>query len=312
VLALVAGLAWVVTGCKDEGSGGASAGKPRIALVMKARTNPFFARMEAGARAAAEKLGAELTVLAIDKETDAEKQAAHVETAISQGVQAILIAPADSRAIITPLLQAQREGIVIVNLDNRIDPQEAANAGLKIATFVGPDNEEGARKSTAALIEKIGGEGEVALLEGIRGVDNAEARKRGFFKAVETTQGKVKVVAQDTADWASEPAQGKMEGFLVSHPMLDGVFCANDMMALGAIAAIKSAGKAGQIVVTAYDNIAAAQDAMRAGDLYATIEQHPHMMGERGVEYALKALKGESVPAQVPVPTDLITRADLK
>src|SRR5687768_2529877 len=99
----------------------------RVALLMKARTNPFFDKMASGAEEAARKLGVALEVLAIDKETDAEKQAAQVETVTSKGVHAILIAPADSKAIIAPLLQAQARGIKIINLDNRINAEEAKN-----------------------------------------------------------------------------------------------------------------------------------------------------------------------------------------
>ncbi len=310
-------LAWV-SGCRNDGTPGGTSGAhsgrsgaTRIALLMKARTNPFFDRMAAGAERLAREQGVDLTVLAIDKETDAAKQADQVETVIAQGVAAILIAPVDSKAIIQPLLQAQARGIRILNLDNRIDPAAASAAGLQIAAFIGPDNVEGARKSAGAMIEKIGGEGEVAMLEGIRGVDNAEARKKGFQLAVESANGKVKVVAMDSGEWMTEPAQKKMEAILNSHPNLKGVFCANDMMALGVIQAIASAGKTGQIVVSAYDNLEPARQAIKAGSLYATVEQHPDRMGELGVETALKVIRGETVPPVVPVPTDLITTANL-
>jgi ribose transport system substrate-binding protein len=116
----------------------------------------------------------------------------------------------------------------------------------------------------------------------------------------------------DTGEWMTEPALRKMEGILNQHPELKGVFCANDMMALGAIKAIDAAGKTGKIVVTAYDNLQSAQEAIKAGALYATIEQHPDRMGELGVEYALKLFKGESLPPIVPVETDLITLETLK
>lgn len=309
-------------GCKQEAGSTSSSGatqpagkRPRIALSMKSRQNPFFARMEAGAKAAAERLGVDLEALATDKETDAEKQTAQVETVVSKGVDVILMTPVDSKAIIAPLLQAQQRGIRIINIDNRIDPEEAKKAGLKIACFIGPDNVEGARKSAAAMIQKIGGEGDVAMLEGVRGADNAEQRKKGFQKAVdEANQGgpKIKVVAMDTGEWMTEPAQRKMEAMLNKYPTIKGVFCANDMMALGAIQAIKSAGKTGQIVVTAYDNLEAAQEAIKAGALYATIEQHPDRMGAMGVEHALKLLDGETLPEIVPVETDLITAESLK
>lgn len=300
----------ILIGCSREGTESTSSpsgGRPRVALIMKARTNPFFERMAAGASQAGKDLGADVLVLDVDKETDTAGQAAKVETAAASGVQVILIAPADSKAIVAPLLQAQRRGIKIINLDNRIDAEAAKKAGLKIETFIGPDNVEGARKSTAALIERIGGEGNIAMLEGIRGVDNAESRKRGCTIAVQDTAGKVSIVAMDTAEWATEPAQKKMESILNTRPDIKGVFCANDMMALGAIQAIASAGRTSDVIVTGYDNLEAAKAALRAGTLHATIEQHPDLMGRMGVEAALKLIQGESLPPQIDVPTDLVT-----
>lgn len=313
-------LAAVVCGCDSQssttqpaagGGGAGTGGGARLALLMKSRQNPFFDRMGDGAEKAAKASGASLTILAIDKETEAEKQAAQLETVIGQGVQAVIVTPADSKAIVATLLQAQKRGVHIVNIDNRIDPDAAKAAGLKIATFIGPDNVEGARKSTNAMIAAIGGEGEVAMLEGVRGANNAEARKKGFQQALEATGGKVKLVAMDTGEWMTEPAQKKMEAMLNQHPGLKGVFCANDMMALGAIQAIASAGKTGKVVVTAYDNLEPAKQAIRAGSLHATVEQHPDRMGEMGVEYALKLIRGESIAAEVPVETDLVTAKEL-
>ena len=300
-----------LSGCKEGGQKSADADKAgsgmRVALLMKARTNPFFEKMAEGAEQAAEENGVQLEVMAIDKETDTAGQAAQVETAISKGVKVILIAPADSKAIIAPLLQAQRQGIRIVNLDNRIDAESAEAVGLKVDTFIGPDNADGARKSTEALIKAIGGAGKVAMLEGIRGVDNAENRKLGFLRALAATDGKVTVAAMDTADWATEPAQAKMESILNTHPDLSGVFCANDMMALGAIQAIASAGKTDQVVVTGYDNLAAAQEAIIEGRLHATVDQHPDNMGRLGVGAAVSLIQGKPIPSEINVPTDLVT-----
>ena len=305
------GLATFGAGCDEKGGSGSSK-PPRIALIMKAQTNPFFDLMAEGAEQKAKEMSVVVKPFYTDKETDAEQQAALVENATSQGFDAILIAPADSKAIIAPLLQAQARGIKIINLDNRIDPAYAEQQGLKILAFVGPDNEEGARKSAAAMIQAIGGKGEVAMLEGIRGVDNAEQRKRGFQQAVEAAEGKVTIAVMDTAQWMTEPAQRKMESILVSHADVAGVFCANDMMALGVISAIESAGKTGRIVVAGYDNLQAAQDAIKAGKMLATIDQHPEKMGAMGVQFAVDALRGETIPDDIPVPTDLVTAETLK
>jgi ribose transport system substrate-binding protein len=308
----------VLWGCRQEadtsesGQPAGGARKTKIALIMKARTNPFFQRMAEGAETAARRNNIDLVILSIDKETDFDKQAGHVESAVAQGVQAILIAPGDSKAIVAPLLEAQVRKIPILNLDNRIDAATAKAQGLNVLTFIGPNNEEGAEKATDCLIRLIGGEGDVAILEGIRGVDNGEARKRGFEKAVRKTGGKVKIAASESAEWETDPARSKMEGILNRCPNLKGVFCANDMMALGAVAAIEAGGKGGKIFVTAYDNLDAARQAIKAGRMHGTIEQHPYKMGEQGVELALKVLAGQTIPKEVSIPTDLVTREDVE
>lgn len=315
---LVGGLILIVLGlcgpgCDNQSDSGGGATtqpagrRPRVALMMKAGTNPFFAQMERGAREAAEKLGVDLQSYSLHKETNAEQQASQVETVISKGVDVMLVTPADSKAIVAPLVQAQARGIKIINIDNRIDGPTALAAGLKITCFIGPDNEEGSRLCSELMFKRIGNEGKVAMLEGVRGADNAEARKRGFQKALQAAGDKVILAEMDTGEWMTEPAQKKMEGILNRHADLKGVFCANDMMALGAIAAIDSAGRTGKITVVAYDNLKAAQEAIRAGKLTATVEQHPDRMGAMGVEAALKLTQGKTLPAEIPTQVDLVT-----
>ncbi|MBN1346748.1 MAG: substrate-binding domain-containing protein [Phycisphaerae bacterium] len=314
LLVAVACLTWF--GCERgdqaERGGKSKSEKPRIALIMKARTNPFFHQMEVGARRAADKHGVDLRVASVDRETDFAKQGGLVENAIAQGVDAILIAPADSKAIVSPLLDAQGKGIKIINLDNRIDPEAAKSAGLNVETFIGPDNADGAYKASLHLIKLMGGKGKVALVSGIPGVDNGEQRKKGFFKAVAEHKDTIQLMAEESADWMTEPALRKMSGILARHPDITGVFCANDSMALGAIQAVESAGKAGKIFIVGYDGIKPARDAIRAGKMHGTIEQHPDLMGERGVETALKILAGQTVPKEMPTRTDLITAETLR
>jgi len=281
-----------------------------IALVMKAASNPFFARMEAGARQAADSLNVDLLVGTITKETDIEQQISIVENMIIQGVKAILIAPADSKSIINVLKKAQDQGIKIINIDNRIDQETAQAAGLNIDCYVGVDNEEGGRMAGEYLLQLMGGVGKVAMLEGIRGVDNAEARKRGFFKSLENAE--VELVATQSANWAQDQGLDVFANMLQANPEIEGLFCANDMMALGAIQAIEQAGKSGQIFVTSYDNLKAARAAILQGKLHATIEQHPELMGFEGLVIAKDLLEGKAIPAEKLVRLDLITRENLQ
>jgi ribose transport system substrate-binding protein len=305
----------LAAGCSGEGKPAAPA-KPRIALIYKATTNPFFQAMEQGAREKAKEMDVDLEVAGIESETDADRQADLVRSMLGRKVQAIIIAPASSVGIVTPLLRAQEAKIPIINIDNRINKEEAARQGLKVATFIGPDNFEGAKRvglCACDLVKKklaAGQSGKVLILRGIDGVENAEARRAGFEAAVK--EAGLAVAGSQSANWQSEDAQKVTAAMLAATPEVHAILCANDKMALGAIAAVKARGKLGEIVIVGYDNIDLAREAMARGEMQATVEQNPAMMGALGVECALAALHGGTLPEVTPVPTQLITPDDLK
>ena len=184
--------------------------------------------------------------------------------------------------------------------------ETAKAAGLSIDCYIGVDNEKGGEMAGNYLVKLLHGKGKVAMLEGIRGVDNAEARKRGFLKAIENTD--CRLVASQSANWAQDQGLDVFANMLQAHPDIRGLFCANDMMALGAVQAIEQAGKTGEIFVTSYDNLKAAQQAILAGRLAATIEQHPELMGYEGVVTADNLIKGKTVSKEKLIRLDLITK----
>jgi len=295
----------------ESGSAVTKASKAyRVALIMKAASNPFFATMQKGAEKAASELGIELLAQTITDESSDQQQMDIVDSMVSQKVDAILIAPANSKSLVEPLLAAQKAGIAVINVDNRLDPDTVKTAGLNLVAYVGADNEEGGRLAGEHLCKLLGGKGSVAMLEGRRGVDNAEARKRGFLKACEAHRD-IKVVASDSADWDIAKGQNKFAAMMSAHPEIQGLFCANDNMAVGAIAAIKEKGKAGSIIVVGYDNIEAAQTAVKEGTLAGTIEQHPDLMGFEAVKTAVAHLEGEQVRSETMVPLEVITKDKL-
>ena len=278
----------------------------KLALVVKTRNNPFFSPMIAQAQSEAKKLGMMLEIQAPAQETDKEKQFAIVQDLTARKVDAILIAPADSKAIVPALKKAKDAGIIVINLDNRVDATAAASAGLQPISYVGADNEAGGKLAGEAMVEALGGKGKVAVLEGIRGADNAEARKRGFQSAV---KGKLDIVASESANWDTQQAYAKTQSLLAAHPDVQGVFCANDKMALGAIKAIREAGKNGKIVVIGYDNIPDVKPYLKSGEMKATIDQHPDSMGQYGVKMAVGVLT-KTAPAgrELLVPLQVITK----
>jgi len=278
--------------------------KYRIALVMKALSNPFFHAMELGAREEAEKLGVELLVQGTNKETDITQQVSIVENFVTQQVDAIVIAPASSSGLVPVLFRAQSQGVYVVNIDNPLDAAAKKQIQLQ-CPFIGSDNALGASLAVHDLVAAMGGVGEAAILEGIPGVINAELRKKGAMRIFDA-EPQIKVVASTTAEWETEKGYSVFTNILTAHPNIKGLFAANDNMALGAIRAIDAAGKSGQIAVTSYDNLQPAQEAILGGKIISTIEQHPELMGAYGVRAAKDHLDGKEVPDTIPTPLEVI------
>ncbi len=145
-----------------------AADKPVVGLVMKSLANEFFKNMLEGAQAHNKEKGTyELKAVGMQSETDIEAQINAVENFITQNVNAIVIAPADSRALVPPLKRAVDAGVVVVNIDVELDAQAKKDAGLELA-FVGPDNRAGAKMSGDELAKAIGKGGKVVIRKAIR------------------------------------------------------------------------------------------------------------------------------------------------
>ena len=308
ISALLIAVYLVACGQPDAGTppGAEADSKPVIALVMKSLANEFFVTMADGARAHQEDHPDQyqLIVNGIRNEIDLAQQVALIDQMIASNVDAIIVAPADSKAMVPALARAVAAGIVVVNIDNRLDGDILGEYGLEIP-FVGPDNFVGAELVGRYIAERMSPGEEVAILEGVPTAYNSQQRTAGFQKAIEDAG--LKVVAQQSAQWDQTTAVTITSGMLVQNPNLAAIFAANDNMALGAVAAITQAGKTGQIAVVGFDNISAIQQLIREGSVLATADQHADLLAVYGIEYALQALNSGSTLEDKNTPVDLIT-----
>jgi len=281
--------------------------RPRVALVMKSLANEFFVTMADGARRhqAAHAADYELLVNGIRNESDITQQVALVEQVLAQRVQAVVIAPADSRALVPVLRKAQQQGVIVVNIDNKLDTETLAAAGVAIP-FVGPDNREGARAVGEVVARRLRRGDAVAILEGIPTAFNAQQRRLGFEDAMQAAG--LQVVAVQSAQWEQDKANTVAAALLREHPELKAILASNDNMALGAVAAIRQAGRTGQVLVAGFDNIAAAQQLIRDGRLLATADQHGDQLAVFGIEAALDILRARGTPADRRTPVDVVTQ----
>ncbi|MBX3000774.1 MAG: sugar ABC transporter substrate-binding protein [Caldilineaceae bacterium] len=283
--------------------------KPRIALIMKTLTNPFFVEMERGARRAEQELGISLTVKTGAKETSIEQQIAIVKQLIRDQVDAIVIAPASSMDLVPVLVEAQKAGIVIVNIDNRLDQELSAKLGLVGVPFISVNNEHGAYLSAGTISARIDSPTQVAILEGIRSADNAQERKAGALRAFAENEF-IEIVASETANWKIDEAYEVISALYNQHPEIKAIFCANDMMALGVLKFLKDTGRT-DVLVAAYDALDEANAAVIEGKLLATVDQQAALQGYKGIVTALRMIQGETIPSEELVDVRLVTAETL-
>ena len=303
------GLALGQGGCSrpvgpGNAAGGKADGKPRIALVMKSLANEFFATMADGAKAHQATAGDryELITNGIRSETDVSEQVTLIEQMVARGVAAIVIAPADSKAVVPALKRAADAGVLVINIDNRLDPEVLVEAGLA-APFVGPDNREGARRAGEAIAKQLDSGAEVAIIEGIVTAFNGQQRALGLEDAA--TAAGLRIVVRQSGQWEMEKANGIAAAMLSEHPALAAILCANDSMALGAAAAIEASGR--RVLLSGFDNVPAVAPLLADGRLSATVDQHGDRLAVEGIEAALAILAGAAAPEDRTTPVDLVT-----
>lgn len=300
VLSTLMALAAGGCGRPDEG-----ASRPRVALVLKTLNHPFFLDMQAGAEEAAARLGVELIVQAAERELDVEKQLQIIENLIQTRVDTLVITPSGSREIVPAIGKANEAGIPVIIADTRVD--EDALGDFQIEAFIGSDNYEGGRVAGRFIVDELGGEAKVAILEGIPGHETADARLQGFRDAVSEHRG-IEVIASQPANWERDQGFNVFQNILQAHPEVDTLFACSDLMALGAVEAIQAAGKSGEIRVIGFDALEEARTAISDGRMLASVAQFSSEMGRLSVENAVRVIRGEDIPDEIPVPIELITR----
>ena len=285
--------------------------KPKVALVMKSLANEFFLTMEDGAKAYQKEHSADFDLISngIKDETDTAGQTRIVEQMILAKVNALVIAPSDSKAMVPVIKKAVDAGITVINIDNQLDPQIVKSKNISVP-FVGPDNRKGARLVGEYLAKQLKAGDEVGIIEGVSTTTNAQQRTAGFKDAMEAAQ--IKVVSLQSGDWEIDKGNKVAASILSEYPDVKALLAGNDSMAVGAVSAVRAAGKAGQVQVVGYDNINAIKPMLKDGRVLATADQFAAKQAVFGIETALKILKGEKVDSGangvIETPVELVTK----
>ena len=297
VAALVLAAALAAAGCAKK----AASTRPQVGVTLLTEAHVFYQDLKKGLLKAADSLGMDLHVVA--GEWDLARQTAQVENFVTQKMDAIIIAPVDSRGIVSAVEEANRAGIPVFTAD-------IASAGGKVTAHVASDNAQGGRLVGEYLAAQLKGTGNVAILDQPTLVSVID-RVRGFREAIARYPGIHIVAAPAVERGLRDVAKNKMDNLLQSHPDLAGVFGSNDDCALGALASVRAAGRT-NIVVVGFDAIPEARAAISEGSpLKADAIQYPEVIGRKTMETVFRVLHGEQVPPLVAVQVGIVDRDSL-
>lgn len=286
----------------------ASAGKAKVAAIIKGLDNPFFQTMQKGINDQAAAGGASVTVQAANSITDTTGQADKLTGLAGQDYSCFIINPITGTNLVQGIAQLSAKKKTIVNIDSPIDAAAAKAASATLATYIGTDNVEAGALAGKKMVELLPGGGEVAVIGGIAGDVTSGKRIEGFTSAAGTS---LTVAGTVAANWDRQEALTQATNIMRAKPNLKGFFAANDDMGLGIARAIANAKKTGQIKVISVDGNKNALDAVKAGGLDGTVAQYPYAIGLMGVEACQAAAAGKTLPTNVKAPVQLITKANV-
>ncbi len=280
--------------------------KPMIGFIPMTMANEYFVTMVNAAKMEAARQGVELVVNAGATHGSVAEQVQIIQEMIAKQVQAICIVPTSSEGVISALVMAHQAGIRLINIDTRLNPEIVKSAGLEPIPFIGTNNYDGAKMGGEYALQTLNIAGQKGvILTGIAEHQNAQDRRNGFSEAV---AGKVTIVAEKAANWSVEEGYAVCLEMLQAQPDVKFVFASNDNMGLGAIRALREFGKS-DVLVIGYDAIGPALDAVEQGQMAATVAQFPAEMGIQGVQLALAAIQGGSIPEITYTKTEVIDAA---
>ncbi|MGW2292228.1 substrate-binding domain-containing protein [Streptomyces phaeochromogenes] len=271
-----------------------------IAIVTPSADNPFFKAEADSAKKKAESLGYKTSVASHDD--DPNKQSELIDAAISRKAAAIILDNAGADASIGPVRKATKAGIPVFLIDREIN-----ETGIAKAQIVS-NNAQGAQLAAQEFVTAMDGKGEYVELTGKESDTNAGVRSKGFTDVI-SQYPDLKQVAKQTANWDQQEAFSKMETILQRNPKIRGVIAGNDTMALGAVAALKSA-KRKNVIVVGFDGSPDAIAQIKAGTMQATALQPAALGAELAVEQADKYVKTGKTgqPEKQSIDCELITK----
>lgn len=290
---------------EKEGSTPQSAERIEIAVIPKGMTHEFWKSIHAGARQAAEEFGVDVLWKGPQREDDRAQQITVVEDFISRGVDGIVLAPLDDRALMRPVRDAAGENIPVVIIDSALQGQD-------FISFVSTDNYKGGVLAAKRMGKLLDGKGNIFLIRYQVGSASTTKRENGFRETIVNEFPGISFLVQDQyAGTTTETAYQLAENLLNRFPDVDGIFCPNESSTFGTLRALQEAGKAGKIIFIGFDSSPKLIQGLQDGHIHGLVHQDPVRMGYLGVRQMVLHLQGHPIEKRIDTGVYMITRENM-
>lgn len=286
-------------------SGEKKEGNFKVGIIPMTLNDNFQVMMSNAAKAKAEELGMEATIQGSTEHVDAEDQLQYIETMIANGYDAILISPSATEGLLTAIKKCQDAGVVLINMDAKLNAEQLEENGLEAVPHYGSDNYEGGKKAGAYVAENFEKGTKTGILLGIEGHDATLTRTQGFKDAAGDV---VDIVSEQTADFDVEKGYTATQNMITANPDIQLIYAISDGMGIGAARAIEEAGLADQIKVVSFDGIPESLQLVQEGKIEADVAQDGPAMGMLSMQAAYDALQGNEIEMDVDTGTKTITK----
>jgi len=303
LLALVSVLVAGTLGC-----GGQTSRKTTIAVVPKGTTNEFWKSVHAGAIKAGREFDVEILWQGPLREDDREDQIKIIDTLVNRGIDGLVLAPLDEKALRQPVANAVRAGIPVVIVDSRLDSEEPVS-------LVSTSNLLAGQMAGQHLAKVLGGKGNVIMMRLHEGSASTTAREQGFLDAVAAFPGITVISSNQYAGPSTEGAYRTGENLLASNKAaqgnVQGVFAPNESTTFGMLRVLEDAGLTGKIRLVGFDSSDKLVQGLRAGAIDGLVLQNPFGMGYLGVKTLVRAMRGERVETIIDTGVVVVTRENM-
>lgn len=303
VLSLICILVCFINGCTSVNDSNSDENRKNITFITKSRSGDYWNVVRSGAEAAAKEFNVNLDFTAPDYEKDIEEQIKLFNSAVEKKADAIVISVSDYEKLGTPVENAYSKKIPVIIFDSGVRTN-------KISTYIGTDNYEAGIEAGGKLVELVGTSAKIAIMNYIKGSENAKQREEGVLKVL-SQYPKIEIVAKEYCNSDENIAVQLTKGIISENEDISGIIALNASASEGVAQAVEEMEKGGKVKIVCFDSSSEEIEYMDRGVIQATLIQNPFSMGYLSVKYSALAARGNKIPKSIDTDYKIIDKDNM-